>query len=209
MLAKTTTAPADARLHSNCAPRRYAWVGRWLRALVSVWRSHPDLSVLLLLALKATIPRGFLQATAPTFVFAESPSYVEPALSLVNGQGLTAHLQRLIGYPLLVAAGLAPTGNLGFVTALQHSLGIETVALTYLLGRACANRLVGLAAGLAIALSAPQLIYEQALLTEAPFTLLLVSFCLLLLWSLRRGSLYPALLAGLLLAITTLVRPIG
>jgi 4-amino-4-deoxy-L-arabinose transferase-like glycosyltransferase len=208
MLVETDLAAADQRLHSRRAPR-YAWAGRWRRALISVWRNHLDLSVLLLLVLTAAAPRSFLQARAPSFVFSESASYVEPALRLVHGEGLTPRLQRPIGYPLLVAAGLATSGQLSFVTALQHSLGIATVALTYLFGRACANRAVGLAASLAIALSAPQLTYEHGLSPEAPFTLLLVGFCLLLLWSLRHGGLFPALCAGLVLGMATLVRPIG
>jgi 4-amino-4-deoxy-L-arabinose transferase-like glycosyltransferase len=201
-------APADEWLRSGRAPCS-AWPGRCLRAIIGDWQSHPDLNVLLLLVLVAMAPRVFLQAMAPSFVFTESPGYVEPALSLVHGEGLTPRLQRPIGYPVLVAAGLSTAGELSFVTALQHLLAIMTVALTYLLGRACANRLVGLAAGLAVALSAPQLTYEHALVPEAPFTLLLVGFCLLLLWSLGRGGLFPLLFSGLVLAIATLVRPVA
>ena len=84
-----------------------------------------------------------------------------------------------------------------------------TVALTYLLGRACANRPVGLPAGLAVAFSGPQLTYEQALLPTAPFTLLVLGLCLLLVRLLRHGGLLPALLAGLVLGLSALLRPVG
>src|SRR5438105_274856 len=126
----TGTSPADRRPYRWRAPKP-AWLSHWFQALLNAGRTHPDLALVLLLTIVATAPRVFLQVNAPTFVFTDSPGYVEPAQSFVQGQGLTTRLKRPIGYPLLVAAGLSTNGQLGTVTALQHSIGIATVALTY------------------------------------------------------------------------------
>ena len=156
------------------------------------------------------MPRLLLQVGAPFFYFPDATSYLEPALALVNGAGLTTQLKRPIGYPLFLADVFLASGNqLLAVAAVQHALGLLTVALTYLLGRACFGRLVGFVAGLMVGLTGPLLTYEHAAITEAPFTLLIVALSLALIAAGRTRGFSSALYAGVLLGLATLVRPVG
>jgi 4-amino-4-deoxy-L-arabinose transferase-like glycosyltransferase len=163
-----------------------------------------------LLILIAAVPRVILQLNAPLFYFPDSTGYLEPAVDLLNGQGLTNRLKRPIGYPLVAASAFAILGfKAQSLTALQHVIGVGTVWLTYLLGRACANRWVGFGAGLMVALNAPLLTYEQTPLTESLFAPLLAAVALLLVRALSAPTRGLALATGGLLGVATLVRPVG
>jgi 4-amino-4-deoxy-L-arabinose transferase-like glycosyltransferase len=173
-------------------------------------RAHPDLAILALLIVVAAVPRVILQLQAPIFLVLDSSSYARPAYDLLNGAGLTTGLKRPIGYPLLLAGVFAAFGpDLMAVAAVQHALGVLTVGLTYLLGRACFGRWVGFGAAVAIAVSSPQLSLEHTILTEALFTALLVGLALTLIRAGRATGHGPAILAGVLLGLAALVKPVG
>jgi 4-amino-4-deoxy-L-arabinose transferase-like glycosyltransferase len=158
----------------------------------------------------AAAPRLLLQVGAPFFYFPDSTSYLEPALALVNGDSLTTQLKRPIGYPLFLANVFLASGNqLLAVAAVQHVLGLVTVALTYLLGRVCFGRRVGFLAGLMVGLTGPLFTYEHAAITESLFTLLVVALSLALIAAGRARGFTPALYTGALLGAATLVRPVG
>lgn len=170
--------------------------------------AHPDLALLVLLAVIALVPRVVLQLQAPIFLDGDSASYVQPAWDLVRGRGVTNALKRPIGYPLLLAAVFRVSGpDLMAIAAVQHALGIVTVGLTYALGRTCFNRGVGFGAAILVGISGPQLVYEQTPLTESLSTLLLLALALVLIRATRATTVGPALLAGLLLGLTALVKP--
>lgn len=171
---------------------------------------HPDLALLALLVAVAAVPRLMLQLQAPIFLSTDSSEYVRPAYDLVNGQGLTTRLKRPNGYPLMLGAVFAVAGpDLMAAAAVQHVLGIVTVGLTYLLGRVCFNRAVGFGAALLVAVSGPQLTWEQTLLSESICTLLLVVLALALILATRATTHRPALVAGLLLGLTAVVKPVA
>ena len=168
------------------------------------------MALLGVLALMAVGPRLVLQLQAPIFLVLDSSSYARPAYDLLDGAGLTTGLKRPIGYPLLLAGVLAAFGpDLTAVSAVQHALGVVTVGLTYLLGRACFSRWVGFGAAAAIAVSSPQLSLEHTVLSEALFTMLLIALTLVLIRATRASGHGPAIVAGVLLGLAALVKPVG
>jgi 4-amino-4-deoxy-L-arabinose transferase-like glycosyltransferase len=113
-------------------------------------------------------------------------------------------------YPALVAGvyGLAGEGNLAAVRLLQAAIGLLTVVVAYGLGRAVASRRVAnWLAGL-LCFYPSLLAYNNLLLTEVLFTLLLTSSCLLIVLSFRQRS--PALVAaaGVTLGLAALTRSV-
>lgn len=181
---------------------------------ISVWSGHHplavhrDLILVVLLAIVAVAPRLALYFQAPIFVGGDSTSYLQPAYDLLTGQGLTTSLRRSVGYPLSLAAVFATFGpNPMAVAAIQHVLGVLTVALTYALGRLSFGRWVGFGAALLVAISGPQLAYEHTLMAEAPSTLLLVALAVVLIRATRATTHRWALLAGVLLGLAVLIKP--
>ena len=173
-----------------------------------VLAANRDLVLVTLLAVVAVLPRLALYFQAPIFIGGDSTSYVQPAYDLATGQGLPASLRRSVGYPLSLAAVFAAFGpNPMAVAAVQHVLGVFTVALTYGLGRLCFGRSVGFGAALLVAISGPQLAYEQTLMSEALSTLLLVALAVVLIRATRATTHRWALLAGVLLGLAALVKP--
>jgi 4-amino-4-deoxy-L-arabinose transferase-like glycosyltransferase len=165
---------------------------------------------LLALLLVALVPRLILQLGAPAFLTPDSQGYVEPALGQYNGDSLGNRFKRPVGYPYFVSAIFSLAGpRLAVVALVQHLLGLGAVGLAYLLGRFVAGRWVGLAAGLLLALSGPQLSYEHLLLSEGLFIPLLLLLALVLIGQLRSPSWTLVLLAGLLSGLLSLVKPVG
>ncbi len=121
---------------------------------------------------------------------------------------------RPIGYPVLLWL-VRPLHSLALVTSLQHLLGLGTAVAGYLLLRG-KFRLPGWAATLAMApvlLDAYQIQLEQLLLADTLFTFLAVTAVTVLCWlpSARgeRMNAWQAALAGALLALAGLTRPVG
>lgn len=173
-------------------------------------RQHPDRAALLLLLLVALALRLAFTFRAPVFLVHDSVTYFESGYDLARGAGFDLAFKRTPLYPLFIAGVVALVSEdlqaLGFV---QHLLGLVSVALTYLLGRALFGRLAGLVAGLLVALSGPLIIYEHYVLAEALFIPLLLGFGLALVEAVRRRSGRLFILAGVLLALASLARPVG
>lgn len=113
-------------------------------------------------------------------------------------------------YPALVAATYAVCGteNYQAVRLVQMLLGLLTVGVVYLLGRAAATPRVALWAAGLVCFYPSLLGSNYLLLTETLFTLLLTSACLAVAWYYRRGSVWCALAAGVLLALAALTRSV-
>src|SRR5262249_13893524 len=97
---------------------------------------------------------------------------------------------------------------------LQHALGVVTAGLTFALGRLCftparVGRLVGLVAGITIALNGALVMSEHTVMTEALFVPLVTGSVAALVWALRSERLWLYGLAGLLLRLATLTRPVA
>ena len=172
---------------------------------------HLDLAALgLVLAAAVAARLLFLSVDPPVFLTTDSLTYALPANHLADGKGFDLSLRRTPGYPLFLAALWAAFGDdLRPVAYVQHLLGAATAGLTWLMGRALLGRLPALLGGLAVALAAPQIIYEHYLMTEALFTLLLILGILALALGLQRGADRFYLLAGLLFGLCALTRPVG
>jgi hypothetical protein len=192
-----------------------AWPGRLGRRALEAVRAHPDLVLLSVLVLVAIMARGLLLTRAPLFLRRDSVAYFQVGWELANGLGFDLPLRRTPLYPLFIAGVVAVLGeDLRGLALAQHLLGIVTVVGTYFLGRAMFGRPAGAVAALAVALSAPLLIYEHYILAEPLFIPLLVLGLLLVVLAMRAGrgnrariGLYLA--GGIVLALAALSRPIG
>lgn len=192
-----------------------AWPARLGRRAVDAARAHPDLVLLAGLVLVAVLVRGMLLTRAPLFLRRDSVAYFQVGWELANGLGFDLPLRRTPLYPLFVAGVVWALGeDLRGLALVQHLLGVGTVVATYFLGRTMFGRLAGALAALAVAVSAPLLIYEHYILAEPLFTPLLVLGLLLLVLAMRReggrrsvAGLYLA--GGVVLALAALSRPIG
>ncbi len=173
-------------------------------------RRHPDACAVLLVVLVALGMRlGFGLRVAP-FISKDSQSYFLPAWDLVHSGDFQLGLRRTPGYPAFLAGLLILLGDdLRGIVLAQHLLGVGTAALTYWLGRLTFGRMAGLGAGLLVALSAPLLVYEHYLLTEALFGFVLTAALVALVAAWRRPTPRAWLLGGLLVGAVSLVRPVG
>lgn len=114
------------------------------------------------------------------------------------------------GYPLLLWL-LRPLHNFAAVAILQHLMGLATGVTVYALVR---RRAPGARAGWAVLAAAPvlldayQIFFEHTVLSDVPFTFLVVTAVAVVLWS---PEITPgrAATAGLLLAVAALTRSIG
>ena len=182
---------------------------------MDVVRAHPDLVLLAGLVLAAVLVRGMLLTRAPLFLRRDSVAYFQVGWELANGLGFDLPLRRTPLYPLFVAGVVWVLGeDLRGLALAQHLLGIVTVVATYFLGRAMFGRPAGALAALAVAVSAPLLIYEHYILAEPLFIPLLTLGLLLLVLAMRREGggrarvgLYLG--GGVVLALAALSRPIG
>jgi hypothetical protein len=191
-------------------PATPGWPARLGRRVVDVVRAHPDLVLISALVLVAIVARGILLTRAPLFLRRDSIAYFQVGWELANGLGFDLPLRRTPLYPLFIAGVVWALGeDLRGLALAQHLLGIVTVVATYFLGRAMFGRLAGATAALAVALSAPLLIYEHYILAEPLFIPLLVLGLLLVVLAMRRASGRLYLLGGLVLALAALSRPIG
>lgn len=200
--------------------RPAAWATAWpagpARRVLAWVRAHPDLVLLTALVLLAIVVRGVLLTRAPLFLRRDSVAYFQVGWELANGLGFDLPLRRTPLYPLFIAGVVWTLGeDLRGLALAQHLLGVVTVVATYFLGRAMFGRLAGALAALAIALSAPLLIYEHYILAEPLFIPLLTLGLLLMVLALRhddtrsRDPLWLYLAGGLVLALAALSRPIG
>jgi 4-amino-4-deoxy-L-arabinose transferase-like glycosyltransferase len=171
---------------------------------------HPDLVCLGLVLGLALLVRGQFVFRAPMFMQHDSLGYFLPAHDLVTGQGFGVGFRRTPIYPLLLSLVMLAMGvSLAAVLIAQHLLGALTAALAYWLGRDTFGRAAGLFAGLLTALNGALIIGEHYLMSEAVFIPLLLAALLALLRAGRQPTAVRLVLAGLLLGLAAMSRPIG
>jgi 4-amino-4-deoxy-L-arabinose transferase-like glycosyltransferase len=192
-----------------------SWPAKLGRRALDAARAHPDLVLLTAVVLVAIVARGVLLTRAPLFLRRDSVAYFQVGWELANGLGFDLPLRRTPLYPLFIAGVVWLLGeDLRGLALAQHLLGVVTVVATYFLGRAIYGRLAGAVAALAVALSAPLLIYEHYILAEPLFIPLLVLGLLLVVLALnreggQRSTMGLYLAGGVVLALAALSRPIG
>jgi 4-amino-4-deoxy-L-arabinose transferase-like glycosyltransferase len=187
---------------------------RWL-PFAGFVRRHPDLAALLFVVIVAGLLRGAILFRAPVFATGDSEGYLAPGYALAQGLDYDLASKRTPGYPWLIAFAVAVAGeDLRSLVFLQHALGVVTAGLTFALGRLCfpparIGRIVGLVAGLTIALNGALVMSEHTVMTEALFVPLIAGAMAALVWALRSGRLWAFGLTGLLLGLATLTRPVA
>jgi 4-amino-4-deoxy-L-arabinose transferase-like glycosyltransferase len=179
-------------------------------------RRHPDLTLLLIVVVVAALLRGAILFRIPILATGDSEGYLAPGYALAEGIDFDlSSSKRTPGYPWLVALAVFVGGeDLRSLVFIQHALGVLTAGLTFALGRLCfpparLGRLVGLAAGLLIALNGALVMSEHTVMTEALFVPLITGSMTAFVWALRTGRLWQFGLAGLLLGLATLTRPVA
>jgi 4-amino-4-deoxy-L-arabinose transferase-like glycosyltransferase len=195
-----TTGPAPASGGGKLSTRRLVLPAH---IALPAW-----LDVLMIVAVGLAIRLAFF-SSAPPFLNMDSEGYFVPARDLVAGLPFELGLRRTPTYPFFIAGVVALVGeNLQTLVTIQHLVfGPTTAVLAYVLGRLLTGRGVALAAALLTAISAPMLLYEHYVMTEAPFALLLLATLIALVLAIRRTSWPWAAVAGLLFGLLVLCRP--
>jgi hypothetical protein len=156
----------------------------------------------------------------------DSRSYLDTAESLADGRGFTrnagatfrvSHMPgypwrvepdtfRTPAYPLLIAA----SRTLRDVIVIQHLMNVAlAVALYVFVLSTLSSPAIAFAAALIFAWFPPNAHYANMILTETLFTVLLFATVVATYFAIERRSLPLASIAGLLLGIATLTRPIA
>jgi 4-amino-4-deoxy-L-arabinose transferase-like glycosyltransferase len=192
--------------HAPTHPQASRSFGAIARAL----RSHPDALCLFPIIAVAIFFRAEFVFRAPMFMQHDSLGYFLPAYELATGEGFGVGFRRTPLYPLFLSGALVTLGEgLAGILILQHALGVATAGTAYWLGRITFGRLVGLAGGLLAAVNGALLIAEHYLMSEPLFIPLLAAALLTLIQAGRSPRVWRYLLAGLLLGLATLCRPIA
>jgi 4-amino-4-deoxy-L-arabinose transferase-like glycosyltransferase len=182
----------------------------WPRRLRSGLAHRPDLSAVLLVTSAALLVRLAFNHRVVALGTKDSYEYFAPAYGLLDGSGFELALRRPPIYSLFAAGVMQLFGqNLAAIVFVQHLLGVVTVALAYWLGRLTFGRPAGLAAALLAAVNSVMLIHEHYILSEALFTLLLTTACLVFLLAARRDTVGWYLATGLVLGVAVLARPVA
>jgi len=143
------------------------------------------------------------------FVFSDMWVYDLRARNLLSGKLGPWDTFTPPGYPAFLAALYAISGrSLAFVAVVQALLGAATAPLALLVARRVTrSTILSLGAGVLVAAHLPSVYYGGFLLAETPFTFGVV----LSVWLLLRAAEAPgwrrALLAGLALGASTVIRP--
>lgn len=173
--------------------------------------SRSDGVALATLVLIGAILRAGLLSRAPAFITNDSLSYLLPGFDLATGLGFDPIFKRPPGYPLFVGGALWLFGqqNLLGLLAAQHLIGLLTVALTYLLGRALWGQAAGWLAGSLAAISGPLILTEHYIMSETLFGCLLTAGLLSATYGLQRRRLAWLAASGFLLGLAALCRPVA
>jgi 4-amino-4-deoxy-L-arabinose transferase-like glycosyltransferase len=159
-----------------------------------------------------------VQREGDVFRLDDSNSYLRPAQSLrehhavVDAAG-NPTWSRVPGYPLFLA--WVPSDRVGSerhlrsVVLAQILLSASIAGLTFALGQRLGGLGVGTLAGLLIALDASSVSFANVIMTETPYTALLLLVCLL--WGrwIHSGRWTSVALVALSLGLLPLVRPIA
>ncbi len=148
----------------------------------------------------------------------DSAEYMTLAQNLIAGRGFSQSLsapfvpdlRRTPLYPALLAL-ISFSTNDRHVAAILFNilLGVLTVALVYALAQKWAGTTTALAAAMLLATDLTGITYNNLLLTETTFTLLLTLAVLALIEYSLRPRARQAWLSGLAFGLATLCRPIG
>jgi 4-amino-4-deoxy-L-arabinose transferase-like glycosyltransferase len=185
-------------------------LSRRVATMLAAFERRQDLIILLALAGLGLAVRLAFATRAPVFGTKDSFEYIQPAVSLLSGQGFDLALRRPPVYSLFAAGSMAVLGqNLAALALVQHLLGVLTVLLSYWLGRFLFGRFVGVLAGILVALDSVLIIYEHYALSESFFTLVLLGACMLMVVALRRHTTRWYVLAGVALGLAVLTRPVA
>src|SRR5215203_4443738 len=178
---------------------------------VRAWiRKHTDLANIGLVVFISLAIRLAFTGRAPAFLIGDSENYFLPGFQLAFGTGFDLELRRTPLYPLFLTGAILLVGeDLQGIVTVQHLLGVATCALTYLVGRYAFDRTVGLIAGVLTALSGTAIIGEHTIMAEVLFTPLLMGHLAVLLVAVRRRSLLLTVIAGLILGLAAMARPVG
>jgi 4-amino-4-deoxy-L-arabinose transferase-like glycosyltransferase len=182
--------------------------------IVARLRSTSPLPWAIGIGLLALVVRLPLLGGATAWV--DSPLYERIAGSLIRGDGFSSrgHLfgddYRMPGYPLLVAGFRVLPGTTAEVTGtMQHLIGVAFAVAVLLVAWRFFGRLVGVLAGLLMAIAPLELFTEHALLPDFLFTVLVFTAVALTAEAATREAPSWKLLAGvgLTLAAATYVKP--
>ena len=186
----------------------------WIRATTA----HPGRAVVLaaslprlvVLAVGARHPEVFVDRDSVGYlVLADHPS----GYWVRRSPGWVLGCLRPPGYPALLAPFRAVGHDLTVVAAVQVVVGVLVAWLTFVVGRALLGRRVGLVAGLVVALEPLSVSHSTKILTESPYTALLLVATLLVVRVHRSTDARLrhrwALLLGVALAAAAFMRPIG
>ena len=179
------------------------------RAVAAV-RRHPDLSAVALIGVVAAVLRLAFLYRVPVILTGDSQSHYLPGFDLVFGNIFEPELRRPPGYAVFAAGTIVVLGEeLRALAFAQHLLGVGMALLTYALGRLTFGRGAGVAAGLLVAFNGALILSGQSIMTETLFTALLLATLLTLLLAGKTGHWGWAMLAGLVLGVTALTRPVA
>lgn len=176
------------------------------------WRHRPDLAIALALFACALVVRLYFNLAAHRpgdFVFSDMWVYDHRAGHLYDRAPYAWDTFTPVGYPALLALLFRAFGrDYAAIGVVQAIVGSAVPALTFVIGRqATRSRAVAAAAGAVMTLYVPHIYYGGLLLTEIPFTFLLLLMTASLLWAGRRRSWRAGALAGLFFSMGVIVRP--
>jgi len=183
------------------------------------WRSFLRGEIGLIATIAAlSIATGFLYFhNSRDFYTSDSMDYVTPAVNMLAGHGFASasgdpETVRTPGYPLLILPFLWTKLDMKYLVIFQHLLRIiiifATSAFAY---RLTGSRTRSLLVGILLCLDLPTLDAANTVLTELPFTAVLL-LVLWLLWKESENSAMPwtfSILSGFLTGAATLIRPVG
>lgn len=114
---------------------------------------------------------------------------------------------RTPGYPLFIAVLLALFKNLAVLPIVQIVLAALSCGLVFLIGERFFSRKVALAAAVLFAIEPAVLTNSFVAVSDTLFVFTLL--CSLYVLTVRRNTLLNTLLGGVLMGVTTLIRPLG
>ena len=139
--------------------------------------------------------------------------YVSTAESFLAGEGWTpSYRYNYIPPPLqsayiVLVKKVFPSADYHTARAVQCVLAVLTIGLVYLIGLAVGSPLFGSVAAFLFAIDVDVVGYVSVLMTENNYLFLLFAFLLVLLYSERRRTVLPTACSGLLLGLTSLMKP--
>lgn len=174
-------------------------------------REHPDLLCIALIVAVATLLRAALMFRMPVLYVIASRPYYQGALQITNGLEMTAlSIRRVPGYMFMLMGivwlfGVDPQA----IAFVQHTLGVLSAVLCYLIGKLVVGRWVGLAAGLLMGANTTLIVYEHQILSEPPFVFWFLLSIYLLVLAAKRRSGWLFVLAGAVIGVSAMTRLVG